>query len=170
MDEALAEQTRLYGASLRELVGRVLSTLDLNQAGVARVLGVSAPMLSQLLTGARIKFGNPQAVERLRMLLELCDRVEGGLAFESVAARLEEIRGDTGSSLIRRAAPGPDAPAAVSALLRAVASGRELVEAADLLEPRHPELATLLRVYGTGTEPQARAHYAALGHLLDGRG
>ncbi|MGI9156848.1 MAG: DNA-binding protein [Marmoricola sp.] len=167
----LAQQTELYGAPLGESVREVTAVLGLSQAGVARVLGISAPMLSQLVSGQRIKLGNPQAVQRLQSLLRLAAEVDDGLAHDRIAPRLEEISTDETSTLSRSRTVAADVPGALSRLLRAVASGRELATAADLLaEHQHRELAEILRVYGTGRPHEAERHYAALARLLPGVG
>jgi len=174
-DAGLAHQTELYGAPLGDSVRQVTATLGISQAAVARTLGVSAPMLSQLVSGQRVKLGNPQAVQRLQALLGLVDEVRAGLAHHEVGGRLEAIRdqGPTTLTRTRSAAPG-DAdgpvdvvPQLVSRLLRAVASGRELAGAAEVLDREgYAELATLLRAYG-GDDPSAAArHYDGVRALL----
>ena len=144
--------------------------LGLSQAAVARVTGISPPMLSQLARGHRIKIGNPQAAARFSAMLRLVEEVEAGLAHAEVAGRLEQIAHDDAASstaLTATAAVGRgDVPEAVSGVLRAVASGRELEAAATLLERDHRELAALLRAYGTGSPAEARAHYSGIAHLV----
>ena len=163
----LAQQTQLYGAPLGQCVRSVAEPLGLSQAGVARILGVSAPMLSQLMSGQRIKIGNPLAAQRLQALLRLAEEVRLGLPAERVPARLEDIQGDaTGTLTAARAGAGSELPAAFTRLLRAVASGRELAAAADTLQQNYPDLAEVLRVYGTGGPEQAERHYASVLHLL----
>ena len=172
--ENLLRQSELYGAPLGDSVGRVADRLDLSQAGVARVLGVSAPMLSQLVTGQRIKLGNPQAVQRLQALLALADDVDAGLPHDQVAPRLQEVSTSAGVTFTQQRAPAAptsdpdDVPVAVSRLLRAVASGRELAAAAGLLDAAHPDLAELLRAYGTGGPDDARRHYEQVRDLVQG--
>jgi transcriptional regulator with XRE-family HTH domain len=166
-DQNLAQQAELYGAPLGDSIRLVTGTLGLSQAAVARVLGLSAPMLSQLASGQRIKIGNPQAVQRLQSLLGLAGEVGDGLPHDRIAPRLEEISQDATGTLSQGRTPGGDVPAAVSRLLRAVASGRELAVAAALLADHgHGELAELLLVYGTGHPHEAERHYQALAHLL----
>jgi hypothetical protein len=157
------QQAALYGAPLSETVRRLTDTLGLTQAGVARVLGVSAPMLSQLVTGQRIKIGNPVAVQRLVSLLGLVDEVERGLAHDRLASRLEEIGSDSTPTLTRPAASPQPAARQVSRVLQAVASGRELAAAAAALQDAHPDLAEVLRVYGLGAPEDAERHFASLG-------
>ena len=73
-------QEELYGAAIGDVLDRVTATLGLSQAAVARTIGVSAPMLSQLASGRRTTIGNPLAVQRLRALVELSEEVATGLA------------------------------------------------------------------------------------------
>lgn len=168
-DAGREQQTRLYGAPLGDTVRTVTAALGISQAAVARTLGVSAPMLSQLVSGQRVKLGNPQAVQRLQSLLRLVEEVRGGLAHNEVAARLEAIRDEGPTTLTRTRATALDeeAPVVVGRLLRAVASGRELAGAADVLDREgYAELATVLRVYG-GDDPAAAARHAdGVRHLL----
>lgn len=167
--DSIAQQRALYGAPLGECLQRITRTLGVSQATVARVTGISAPMLSQLASGHRIKIGNPRAAARFASLLGLADEVEDGLAHVEVAARLEQIARDDTATLTAPRAVAPDRPddaAVVSGVLRAVASGRDLVEAAALLEERFPELARVVRVYGTGTPEEVRRHHAGIAHLL----
>lgn len=167
----LDQQTALYGAPLGDSVRRVTTVLGISQAAVARTVGVSAPMLSQLVSGQRIKVGNPLALQRLRSLLDLADDVDAGLPHAAVAERIEAIAAEDSTTLTTRrredTAPRPaDGAVAVQALLRAVASGRDLAAAADRLEPDLPAIAEVLRTYGTGTPEEARAHWADLTPLL----
>lgn len=168
--ENVARQRELYGAPIGECLQQITGSLGLSQAAVARTVGVSAPMLSQLASGRRIKIGNPRAAARFASLLHLVDEVAEGLAHGEVAQRIEAIAHEeavplttTGASA--REAVAVDAPAAVSEVLRAVASGRELAAAADLLESAHPALAEVLRAYGAGSDDDARRHHAAIAHL-----
>ena len=68
----------------------------------------------------------------------------------------------------RQTATDPDADAVrvVRDLLRAVASGRELEQAAGLLASAAPGLADVLRIYGTGTDAAMREHLASVRHLM----
>lgn len=89
--DALEQQRTLYGAPLSQLAGTVRSSLGLTQGRLADVLGLSAPMFSQLLSGQRIKIGNPAVVRRLQLLLDLANDASG-LPPEEVEARLAGIR------------------------------------------------------------------------------
>jgi predicted transcriptional regulator len=154
-------QEELYGAAIGDVLDRVTATLGLSQAAVARTIGVSAPMLSQLASGRRTTIGNPLAVQRLRALVELSEEVATGLAHSQVAVRLEEI-GQQDSTTLTGSAVRPAAEPTTAELLRAVASGQDLLRAADLLAADHPALAELLRVHGTGSADEVRAHLDSL--------
>lgn len=131
------EQAALYGSALHDVVTRVSRTLGLTQARIASVLGLSAPMLSQLVQAHRVKIGNPAALQRLELLVELAAEVESGAAVD-VDGRLADIQ-TAGSSLsVTGGAPVADA------LRRAGIDDAELAAAAKLLAARHPRIAALL--------------------------
>lgn len=166
VEENLDAQRRAYGEPLSEIFGRLRTAFGLNQAGLAGVLGLSAPMLSQLNSGQRVKIGNPAVLQRVQALSELADQLaEGAVEQNDVAARLEEIRTSSGqftrSTSTAMGATGDDAVVlGMRNLLRAVASGAELSRAAARLESEHPALAEVLRLYGTGPMAPASAHFA----------
>lgn len=64
----MEQQRAIYGTSLAERFGFVMQSYGLSQRALARVLGLSAPMLSQLISAQRIKIGNPAVYGRLLML------------------------------------------------------------------------------------------------------
>ncbi|WP_218826599.1 DNA-binding protein [Actinomadura meyerae] len=179
-----ALQIEWYGEPLGDRVRPLLDRLGLSQSGLAGVLGLSAPMLSQLMSAQRAKISNPAVLHRLMAVEEfIADPAFGELPPAAVKARLEEIRGEAAptTSGLRAAAGGdrgepakstrearPEAAARgaaeparlVQALLREVASAAEIDAAADLIAGRFPELAEVLRVYGTGRTSEAEAHFA----------
>lgn len=168
-DRNRAEQVQLYGEPLSDVFARLTSGLGLTQAGLARTIGMSPPMLSQLGSAHRIKIGNPAVLRRLEALQQLLDDVHAGRVrmadvAEQVAAVRESSQSWTTTRVDLPAAPPSredrDATeaATVRQLLRAVASGSELRQAADLLAGAHPGLADLLRTYGLGTAEEATAH------------
>ncbi|MGW1346327.1 hypothetical protein ACWCOV_35100 [Kribbella sp. NPDC002412] len=111
----LQQQTELYGEPLGELVRRVVGPLGLTQGGVAQVIGMSAPMLSQLMSAQRVKIGNPAVVSRLKALDDLAHlAMIGEVAEHDIAAELDAIRGATGaftrSDTAHLPRPGPGAP------------------------------------------------------------
>ena len=67
-EEARELQRGWYGEPLGELFRRLIADLGLNQSRLAAVLGLSAPMLSQLMSGQRAKIGNPDVAQRLQAL------------------------------------------------------------------------------------------------------
>jgi predicted transcriptional regulator len=153
------EQQGLYGAPLGDLFGEVAAVMGLTQSRIAGLLGLSAPMVSQLASGHRVKIGNPAAVGRLQRLVAVAEEVrQGRTQVDAAVAALEHERDEhvlaRTSQLTRRSGA-----ADVQHLLRAVATVAELGQAADLLAERHPAIAELLRVYGTGETDQAQAHY-----------
>jgi predicted transcriptional regulator len=165
LTDKVAVQRRLYGEPIGDLVRRVTSRLELSQSRVAEVLGLSPPMLSQLISGQRVKIGNPLAVARLQALLALADEATE-LSREAVQRRLGEIREHQGTLSTGQMSRGTESALVVRRLLRAVASGQELERAAEALTEVSPGLAELVRTYGTGTEEEASRHFAGIAHLL----
>ncbi|WP_329134184.1 DNA-binding protein [Streptomyces sp. NBC_01476] len=171
--EAMELQRGWYGEPLGNLFRRLIADLGLNQVRLAGVLGLSAPMLSQLMSGQRAKIGNPAVVQRLQALQELAFQVaEGKTGAMEAAARMDEIRESAGTSVLNTthsssgAVPGAAAPArqvvrGIQTVLRSVASAEEIEGAAHALAPAYPHLAEFLRVYGAGRTSDAVAHYAA---------
>lgn len=165
-------QLEWYGEPLGDRFRRLLSRLNLSQAQLATVLGLSAPMLSQLMSGQRAKISNPAVLARLLQLESMVnDPGWDLLPAPEQQRRLEEVRATQRSTLTVEhkdrpvpAAPGQpaDAVTAVQSLLRSVASAADLEGAADLVEGRYPEIAEALRVLGAGRTQDARAYYARL--------
>ena len=166
-----ALQAEWYGEPLGDRFRRLLDRLTLSQAQLAEVLGLSAPMVSQLMSGVRAKISNPAVLARLAVVEERA--ADPAFLMLPPAARTAELRrladeapASTGT-LRSAAAPTEPLPlagaadpvAAVQGLLRAVASAAELDAAARLLDPEHPALAEVLRTYGTLRTADARAHY-----------
>ena len=133
-------QRELYGEPLAELTGRVRGALGLTQAGLARVLGVSAPMLSQLVSGQRTRIGNPAVVQRLQWLLDLSARAQL-LSPDEVAEKIAEIQ-DAQTVLVTRRESDEDSRAAAVAELRRLAPVGDLTAVGDLLGG-YPGLADL---------------------------
>lgn len=166
-----ALQAEWYGEPLGDRFRRLLDRLTLSQAQFAEVLGLSAPMVSQLMSGVRAKISNPAVLARLAVVEERA--ADPAFLMLPPAARAAELRrladeAPTGSGAVRSAA-APTEPlavtgtadpvAAVQGLLRAVASAAELEAAARLLDADYPALAEVLRTYGTLRTADARAHY-----------
>lgn len=166
VEDNVEQQRALYGEPLGALVRRAAVPLGLSQAATARLLGLSPAMLSHLVTGQRVKIANPAALARLQALLDLADQAPR-LGAAEVTARLDDIAALSAdlTTSSQRARPEAD-PQAIRNLLRAVASGRELEQAVAALTPVAPGLAEALRVYGTGSDEEVRAHHASIRHLL----
>jgi len=165
--DKIAQQRQLYGESVGALLRIVTEGLGLNQSGVARVLGLSPAMLSQLARGQRVKIGNPLAVARLQALLSLAEEAPR-LTQQDVATRLDEIGQSRGTMTTSQthATSASDQAKLVRRMMRAVASGRELDAAAAALDDIAPGLAELIRAYGTGSPAEAERHLASIAHLL----
>ncbi|WP_282695030.1 DNA-binding protein [Streptomyces sp. CC208A] len=163
-------QRSWYGEPLGALFRRLIDDLGLNQARLAAVLGLSAPMLSQLMSGQRAKIGNPAVVQRVQALQELAVQVaDGSVSAAEATDRMDEIKKSQGGSVLTAASGqtgnGSGAPTVrrvvreIQSLLRSVAAAGDIIDAADSLAPAHPELAEFLRVYGAGRTADAVAHY-----------
>jgi transcriptional regulator with XRE-family HTH domain len=155
-------QRELYGDPLGDRVRRLTATLGITQARLARTLGISPPMLSQLASARRVKIGDPAVLARLQLLDHRCaiapprDRAAVDALLEEVGrARMQWTARDVAT--LRRPAGGhhpgtalspggvgrrPPSPADV---LRAVAPPARLAAAAATLAPAFPELAEVLR-------------------------
>lgn len=168
-----AQQIEWYGEPLGTRFRRLLERLEVSQAALAGTLGLSAPMLSQLMSGQRAKISNPAVLARLLRLEELAAAPDfARWPPELRQQELARIRAATPTTSGALRPPGaaptsdtgaPDDPvAAIRRLLRVVASPEDLEDAASLLEPTHPGLATFVRAFGTGSSGESRAHYARL--------
>lgn len=170
-------QRAWYGRPLGEIFKDLIHDLRLNQARLAGVLGLSAPMLSQLMSGQRAKIGNPVVMQRLSALQALASHAaRGALGPAEIAAKMDEIKLLQDSAVLSArpsvsadSAPGGSEAATarrvvreVQGLLREVADASDLLAAAAALEQAHPQLAQFLSVYGAGRTDEALAHY--LGH------
>lgn len=92
----LQQQIDLYGEPLGDTVRRVVGPLGLTQGGLAQVIGLSAPMLSQLVSAQRVKIGNPAVVTRLRAASQLADlAVAGEIDPDDLPDALDRIRATT---------------------------------------------------------------------------
>ncbi|MCF3963261.1 helix-turn-helix domain-containing protein [Streptomyces fuscigenes] len=163
-------QRSWYGEPLGALFRRLIDDLGLNQARLAHVLGLSAPMLSQLMSGQRAKIGNPAVVQRVQSLQDLAGQVaDGSVSAAEATARMEEIKKSQGGSVLTstQSTNASGAPTVrrvvreIQSLLRSVAAAGDIIDAANALAPSQPELAEFLRVYGAGRTADAVAHYEA---------
>ncbi|GAA4657129.1 DNA-binding protein [Streptomyces chumphonensis] len=164
-------QSAWYGEPLGTLFRRLIDDLGLNQARLATVLGLSAPMLSQLMSGQRAKIGNPAVVQRVQALQELAGEVASGqVSAADATRRMEEVRRSAGQSVLGGAAGTTTsgqqntvkrAVREIQSLLRAISDAQEILEASQTLAGTHPELAEFLKVYGAGKTSDAVRHYEA---------
>ncbi|HWE89828.1 MAG TPA: helix-turn-helix transcriptional regulator [Pseudonocardiaceae bacterium] len=143
----LALQREWYGEPLGDRVRRLVRAFGVSQANLADVLGISAPMLSQVMSGRRAKIGNPSVLARLIMLERkvLTRDVAAGKP-EAMRQALSDVR-DSRPMVGRDVLPvdgSSDATTAVNAL-RNILAGDDLAAAADLVDDEFPELAELLR-------------------------
>ncbi|MEU5468012.1 DNA-binding protein [Kocuria salsicia] len=135
--ENIEQQVRLYGQPLSERFGAVVGAYGITQRRLAQVLGLSAPMLSQLISGRRIKIGNPAVYERLVMLEDSVSTSDR----EAVLTRVEASQPVLSTSQIRTGiATNTDA---VSALASVVPVG-ELERALVMLGESTPVLSKVL--------------------------
>lgn len=159
-------QRAAYGEPLKDTFDRIRQAFGLNQTVLATVLGLSAPMLSQLNSAQRVKIGNPAVLSRVHQLNELVEQqVSGQLEPGQISAQLEQIKASQGSlgrttQMVTDQASDMAVVAGIRNLLRAVASGAELRSAAEQLAEAHPQLAQVLRIYGTGPVQPAVEHYS----------
>jgi len=148
-------QRELYGCPLGDRVRRLTTVLGITQARLARTLGVSPAMLSQLASARRVKIGDPAVLARLQLLDQRCAPVapHGRAAVEALLdevgrARLQWTARD--GEAARGAHPDPAGPGRAGAALRSVAPPARLVAAAAALTPGFPELAEVLRQAARG--------------------
>ncbi|NHN56731.1 DNA-binding protein [Calidifontibacter sp. DB0510] len=160
-------QERLYGAPLSAVVEQIGTRLGLTQGAIAQVLGLSAPMMSHLVSGRRVKIGNPIAHSRLAQLRALSDDVAAGRipagGVEAAIARIA-ANSDTWSTGARVVAPLPGGGSPVGGrrvqeLFRQVADAADYLDAARLIERDFPAIAELLRVYGASRTSRADEHW-----------
>lgn len=143
-------QRQWYGEPLGDRLRRLVVAFDVSQAFLADVLGISAPMLSQVMSGRRAKIGNPAVLARLIMLERkvLTPGVAAGHP-EAIDEAMRDVR-ESNPTVSRDNVPvhpGVDEPTLLAAL-RDVAENENLVEAADQLEEGFPAIADLLRRAG----------------------
>jgi transcriptional regulator with XRE-family HTH domain len=149
----IALQKEWYGEPLGDRVRRLVVAFDVSQAFLAEVLGISAPMLSQVMSGRRAKIGNPVVLARM-IMLERKTLVPGVAAGhrEAMLTALEDVR-DARPTVGRDTFPvGSVADdQTVLAALREIAEDEDLGEAAKRLDDDFPALSDLLRRAGKGS-------------------
>ena len=161
-------QRQWYGEPLGDRARRLVVAFRISQAQLAEVLGISAPMLSQVMSARRAKIGNPSVLARL-VMLERKVFVPGVAAGESEAIEqaLADVRDShpsvgrdlpvhqatghqpagrtAGQSPGQQAGHASDGQEIAFPVLREAAEPDELAGAADLLAERDPGLAEVLR-------------------------
>ncbi|MFG2332888.1 helix-turn-helix domain-containing protein [Streptomyces sp. NPDC048604] len=165
-------QRQWYGAPLGELCRDLRTLFGVTQSALAEIIGISPAMLSLVMRGQRARIANPDAAARLSAALHLAHEVRAGtVPPDAVADRLDEVRSSRtpGQDSLGAAAPTtpPDGALPPDAELRFVRRLRDLLtstsgaidllDAADLLAPRHPDLAEILRTCGAGRTDEAVA-------------
>jgi transcriptional regulator with XRE-family HTH domain len=164
-------QQQWYGEPLGDRFRRLLDRLGQSQSQLAGLLGLSAPMLSQLMSGQRAKISNPAVLSRLLQLeamvaepgWDATPRAEQERRIEAVrAAKQTTLTLDPAREAVPEPPPTTDPVTIIQSLLRDLASAAELEDAANLLAPRHPDLAEALRILGAGRTQDARAYYARI--------
>lgn len=148
----IAWQRDWYGEPLGDRLRRLIVAFDISQSALAETLGISKPMLSQVISGRRAKIGNPAVLSRLIMLERkiMTPAVASGDPL-ALAAAVTEVR-DSNPSIGRDNLQGGNglSEGVVHAVLREVADTERLEDAADLLEEDFPAIADLLRRAGKG--------------------
>lgn len=146
MDNTIEQQRAIYGASLAERFGSVMQNYELSQRSLARVLGISAPMLSQLISGRRIKIGNPAVFGRLLML-------EARAGEADHAAVLHEVELSDPATVTKSAIEPREGGERLAVIhyLQGIAGAALLAELAELAAARGDEpLAQLFQEAATG--------------------
>lgn len=140
-------QRQFYGEPLGDRMRRLVVALGVSQATLSDTLGLSPPMLSQLMSGRRAKIGTPAVLARLVMLERRV--AEPGLARGepgAVAAILREVRtAHPRVGIVEDAVPEQRGREIAVDMLRTLAEPDELARAADTLHSGHPSLAEFLR-------------------------
>lgn len=173
-------QTELYGEPLSVIIESIGGSLGLTQGRIAQVLGLSAPMLSHLVSARRVKIGNPMAHTRLLQLRALAaDVADGRLTAAQAETVLPQIAASNDSWTTShalsdnagisapdrdRVPPHADAdPAAVvravQELFRTVADAADWLAAADSVDAEYPAIADVLRTYGASRTSTAQEHW-----------
>lgn len=142
----VAQQREFYGEPLGDRVRRLVVAFDVSQAQLAEVLGLSPPMLSQLMSGRRGKIGNPAVLARMLMLERrvLTPSVASGDP-AAIRQALEEVRDSRPTVGRETLALEEHGEQTLLPGLRRIAPPHDLAAAAAELDERFPELAELFR-------------------------
>ena len=96
LDDRRRQQVELYGESVDVLARKCEGLLGLGVNGLADTIGLSVPMLTKLLTGERVRIGNPIAIARLTRLREFTDQLLSGEASrDDIPLTVAQIRAST---------------------------------------------------------------------------
>lgn len=149
----VAMQREWYGEPLGDRVRRLVVAFDVSQAQLADVLGLSPPMLSQLMSGRRAKIGNPAVLARMVMLERrvLTPDVASGNP-GAIRSALDQVR-DSRPTVGRDTLPVEERGDEAIPALRKLAGPAELAAAADLLQEAFPVLADLLSRAADSEQP-----------------
>lgn len=140
-------QREYYGELFGERARRLVVGFDISQAQLAEVLGISAPMLSQVMSGRRQKLANPAALARLVLLERSLQTAQG---YQERRDVLAEVRGTTSTAAVLSASTG--GRQALAQGLRECCESDTLAECAQLVGSVSPNLAQLL-TQAAGLEP-----------------
>lgn len=159
VDQNRAEQVRLYGEPLGELLSRYAAALALSQARLADLLGLSAPMLSQLMNARRVRIGNPAAVRRLQAMHDIVAEVQSGqMSVDDAVEALRSAKDEGGDVFTKTTITRPHEIAdTIRALLHAHASAEDFERAARVLEVDHEPVAKVLHALGGSDSSAAHA-------------
>ena len=96
VEDRRRQQVELYGESVDVLARKCEGLLGLGVNGLADTIGLSVPMLTKLLTGERVRIGNPIAIARLTRLREFTDQLLSGEASrDDIPLTIAQIRAST---------------------------------------------------------------------------
>lgn len=117
----------MYGQTWADRLGRLLAAYRVPQARLAAVIGLSPPMVSQLISGHRVKIANPAVYGRVVRLEELLVTPGVQAGDPAVLQRvLDEVAASSPALTTTGAAASPPDRSARRALVVG-----ELVELAD---------------------------------------
>jgi transcriptional regulator with XRE-family HTH domain len=147
-------QCELYGAPLGDRVRLLTARLGISQAGLARVLGISPAMLSQLVSARRVKIGDPAVLARLRAL----DQGRAAHVTARDPQAVEKLLADIARLQWHWTGRRPgEAPLTAVDVLRSIAEPRRLAAAAAALASAFPEVAEVLRQAARADGPRPAA-------------
>ena len=111
--ERRRQQVDLYGESVDALAAKCDGMLGLGPAQLSDVVGLSVPMLRQLVAGERVRIGNPDAVARLTRLREFTDALLSGEASrDDIPLTIAQIRASTTPAPVSGSGGGSGVPTA----------------------------------------------------------